>query len=168
MREFKPLDYKLLFELMKNSRRSDRTLAKALNSSQPTITRRRVKLEKDFIDGYTAIPKWEKLGYTILAITFVKTKQALGLKERYEAAHKRGIKWLIKQSCIIMSGGCRGMGMDAFMISVHKSYEDFDRFMFEHKREMGDLVEDIQTAIVNLGGDAILKPLHLKYLAEAK
>jgi len=157
-----------LLELMKNSRRSDRTLAKALNSSQPTITRRRAKLEKDFIDGYTAIPKWAKLGYNILAITFVKSKQAFGLKERYEAAHKKGTKWLMKQSCIIMSGGCRGMGMDGFLISVHKSYEDFDRFMFDHKREMGDLVEDVQTVIVNLGGDAILKPLHLKYLAEQR
>ena len=168
MRELNSLDYRLLLELMKNSRRSDRTLAKALNSSQPTITRRRAKLEKDFIDGYTAIPKWAKLGYNILAITFVKSKQAFGLKERHEAAHKKGTKWLMKQSCIIMSGGCRGMGMDGFLISVHKSYEDFDRFMFDHKREMGDLVEDIQTAIVNLGGDAILKPLHLKYLVEAK
>jgi len=59
-------------------------------------------------------------------------------------------------------------GMDGFLISVHKDYLDFDKFMFDHKREMGDLVEDIQTAIVNLGGDAILKPLHLKYLVEAK
>jgi len=168
MRELNPLDYKLLFELMKNSRRSDRTLAKVLNSSQPTITRRRTKLEKDVIDGYTTIPKWEKLGYNILAITFVKTKYALGLKESYEAAHKKGIKWLMKQSCIIMSGGCRGMGMDGFLISVHKSYEDFDRFMFTHKREMGDFVEDVQTVFVNLGGGAILKPLHLKYLAEER
>jgi len=168
MGELKPLDYKLLFELMKNSRRSDRTLAKVLNSSQPTITRRRAKLEKGFLDGYTAVPKWARLGYTILAITFVKSKQALGLRERYEAAHKRGIEWLMKQSCVIMSGGCRGMGMDAFLISVHRDYSDFDRFMFEHKREMGDLVEDIQTVIVNLGGDAILKPLHLKYLTEER
>ena len=168
MRELNPLDYKLLFELMKNARRSDRTLAKVLKSSQPTITRRRTKLESDFLDGYTAIPKWEKLGYTILAITFVKSKQALGLKERYEAAHKKGTKWLMKQSCIIMSGGCRGMGIDGFLISVHKDYEDFDRFMFTHKREMGDVEEDVQTVIVNLGGGAILKPLHLKYLAEER
>lgn len=166
MGQLKPLDYKLLFELMKDSRRSDRTLAKVLNSSQPTVTRRRAKLEKDFLDGYTAIPKWEKLGYTILAITFVKSKQALGLRDRYKAAHKRGIEWLMKQSCIIMSGGCRGMGMDGFLISVHKDYSDFDKFMFDQKREMGDLVEDTQTAIVNLSGDTILKPLHLKYLAE--
>ena len=60
------------------------------------------------------------------------------------------------------------MGMDGFLISVHKSYSDFDKFMFDHKREMGWSVDNVQTVIVNLGGSAILKPLHLKYLAETK
>lgn len=168
MRQLRELDYKLLFELMKNSKRSDRQLAKILGSSQPTITRARVFLERELIDGYTAIPRWEKLGYTVLAITFVKSKQAFGMEERYEAAHKKGIKWLMQHPNVIMGGGCRGMGMDGFFISVHKSYSDFDKFMFDHKREMGEFVEDVQTAIVNLDGSAILKPLHLKYLAEAK
>ena len=63
-------------------------------------------------------------------------------------------------------GGCRGMGVSALMMSVHKSYSDFDKFMSEHKRELGDMFTDIQTAIVNLGGSEILKPLHLKYLAD--
>ena len=168
MRKLRELDYKLLSELMKNAKRSDRQIAKVLKSSQPTITRTRVFLEKELIDGYTIIPKWEKLGYNILAITFVKTKQALGIEERYEAAHKKGTKWLMKQPNIIMSGGCRGMGMDGFLMSVHKSYSDFDEFMFNHKRELGELVDDIQTVIVNLGGSAILKPLHFKYLAKTK
>ena len=168
MRKLRELDYKLLSELMKNAKRSDRQIAKVLKSSQPTITRTRAFLEKELIDGYTIIPKWEKLGYNILAITFVKTKQALGIKERYEAAHKKGTKWLMKQPNIIMSGGCRGMGMDGFLMSVHKSYSDFDEFMFNHKRELGELVDDIQTVIVNLGGSAILKPLHFKYLAKTK
>jgi DNA-binding Lrp family transcriptional regulator len=66
MKELKPLDYKLLSELIKNSRRSDRELAKAIGVSQPTITRRRALIEKELIDGYTAIPKWEKLGYELL------------------------------------------------------------------------------------------------------
>jgi len=153
---------------MKNSKRSDRQLAKTLETSQPTITRSRALLERELIDGYTVIPRWEKLGYTILAITFVKTKQALGMEERYEAAHKKGTKWLMKQPNVIMSGGCRGMGMDGFLISVHKSYSDFDKFMFDYKREMGELVNDVQTAIVHLGESAILKSLHLKYLAETE
>ncbi|MCK4435809.1 Lrp/AsnC family transcriptional regulator [Candidatus Bathyarchaeota archaeon] len=168
MAKLKDIDYKILAELMKNSKMSDRKLAKILGVSQPTVTRRRARIERDLIDGYTAVPKWEKLGYEILAFTFVKTKQTLGLKEKYKAAHERGTKWLMNHANVIMSGGCRGMSVNGFMISVHKSYSDFDSFMAKHKRELGDTFTDVQTVLVNLGGSQILKPLHFKYLAEAE
>ena len=166
MAPLKDIDFKILAELMKNSKMSDRKVAKILGVSQPTVTRRRARIERDLIDGYTAIPKWEKLGYEILAFTFVKTKQTLGLKEKYKAAHERGTKWLMNHANVIMSGGCRGMNVNGFMISLHKSYSDFDSFMAKHKRELGDTFTDVQTVLVNLGGSQILKPLHFKYLAE--
>jgi DNA-binding Lrp family transcriptional regulator len=83
MKELKPLDYRLISELIKNSRRSDRELAKALHVSQPTVTRRRALIEKELIDGYTTIPKWEKLGYELFAITFVKIKSFIASKEKH-------------------------------------------------------------------------------------
>ena len=168
MRKLKPLDYKILFELMKNAKRSDRQLAKLLRVSQPTVSRRRAFIEKELIDGYTAVPKWKKLGYEILAITLIKTKSGLASKEKYAAVRKRGLEWLMKQPNIIMSGGCRGMGISAFMISVHKSYSDYDEFMYRYRLELADTVDDLQTVIVNLAGRELLKPLHLKYLAETK
>ena len=168
MRKLKPLDYKILFELMKNAKRSDRQLAKLMGVSQPTVSRRRAFVEKELIDGYTAVPKWEKLGYEILAITLIKTKSSLASKEKYVAVRKRGLEWLMKQPNIIMSGGCRGMGVSAFMISVHKNYSDYDEFMYKYRLELADTVEDLQTVIVNLAGREILKPLNLKYLAETE
>ncbi len=61
---------------MKNSHRSDRELAKAMGISQPTITRIRRKLEKEgYIKEYTIIPDFNKLGYEILAFTFIKLGQ---------------------------------------------------------------------------------------------
>lgn len=166
MAKLKDIDYRILAELMKNSKMSDRKLAKILGVSQPTVTRRRARMERDLIDGYTAIPKWEKLGYGIIAFTFVKTVQSLGTKEKYKPAMSRGKEWLMKHPNIIMSGGCRGMGVSGFIMSVHKSYSDLDDFLADHKRELGDMFTDIQTVLVNLGGSQILKPLHLKYLAE--
>ena len=65
MKELKPLDYQLLFELMKDSHRSDRQLAKALGISQPTVTRRRAMLEDSTIEGYTVIPKFGQIGFEI-------------------------------------------------------------------------------------------------------
>jgi DNA-binding Lrp family transcriptional regulator len=168
MANLKDLDYKILFELMSNSKMSDRKLAKKLQVSQPTITRRRARIEQELIDGYTAVPKWQKLGYEILAFTFVKTVQDLGTKAKYKAATKRGTEWLMKHPNVLMSGGCRGMSMSGFILSVHKGYSDLDSFLADHKRELGDMFTEIQTILVNLGGSQILKPLHFKYLAETE
>lgn len=164
MKELTSFDYKLLQELIKNSRRSDRQLAKVLGSSQPTVTRRRSSLEKEVIESYTAIPRWEKLGYELFAITFVKIKAVIASKEKYDETRKKGLEWLMKQPCIIMSGSCRGMGVDSFMISIHKSYKDYDDFMREHRLELGDFVEDVQSALVNLAGKEIVKTLSFRCL----
>jgi DNA-binding Lrp family transcriptional regulator len=168
MKELKSLDYKLLSELIKNSRRSDRELAKAIGVSQPTITRRRAMLEKELIEGYTAIPKWEKLGYELFAITFVKIRAAIASEEKYDETRKKGFGWVAKQPCIIMSGACRGMGVDSFMISIHKSYKDYDEFLRNHRLKLGDFVEDVQSILVNLGGKEISKPLSFAFLFKAE
>jgi len=56
----------LLYELMKNSKRSDRELAKVVKVSQPTITRMRKNLEKKgYIREYTIVPAVEKLGFEL-------------------------------------------------------------------------------------------------------
>jgi DNA-binding Lrp family transcriptional regulator len=168
MMKLKPLDYQLLYELMKDAKRSDRQLAKVLGVSQPTVTRKRAFLEKELIDGYTAIPKWDKLGYEIFAITLVKIKSAIAARDEYEATRKKGTEWLMNQPNIIMSGACRGMGVDSFMISLHKTYADYDDFMRDSRLGLGEFIDDVQSVLVNLGGKELLKPFHLKYLARAK
>ena len=67
-----------MIELLKNSKESDRKLARKLGVSQPTITRTRNKLEREgFIRSYTIFPNWRKLGFEILALTFVKMDPAV-------------------------------------------------------------------------------------------
>jgi DNA-binding Lrp family transcriptional regulator len=168
LEKLKSIDQKILSGLMKNSKISDRQLAKEIGVSQPTVTRRRARLEKKAIDGYTLVPKWTEMGFEILAITMVKSYPSAGLRGNVEANIGKAVKWMKGQPSVILASGCRGMNRSGVMISVHKSYADFDRFMSEHKRELGDLFSEIDTAIVNLGGGEVIKPLHLKYLAEAK
>ena len=168
MKELKSLDFRLLSELIRNSRRSDRELAKVLHVSQPTVTRRRALVEKELIDGYTAIPRWEKLGYELFAITFVKIRSVIASKEKYSETRKKGLEWMTKQPCIIMSGACRGMGVDSFMISIHKSYKDYDEFLRSHRLELGEFAEDVQSILVNLGGKESMKPLGFRCLFEAE
>lgn len=153
---------------MRNSKISDRQMAKKLGVSQPTITRRRNRLEKEVIDGYTAIPQWKKLGYEILAITLVKATLKLGSENKVSEAIKKSQNWLKKHPNVIFGAECRGMGMTGVMFSLHKNYTAFDSFMANHRLQLGHLMEDIQTIIVNLTGETIHRSLHLKYLAEAQ
>ena len=168
MEKLKDIDYRILFELMRNSKISDRQLARKIGVSQPTVTRRRARLEKEVIDDYTAIPKWGKLGYEILAITFVNTKSAVATKEMYDSVRKRAQKWLDNQSNVILATACRGMGVDSFMISIHRTYADYDDFLRLHRLDMGDLVENVESVIVNLAGKEVVRPLSFKYLAQAE
>jgi DNA-binding Lrp family transcriptional regulator len=168
MEKLKSVDYKILFALMKNSKITDRKLAKQIGVSQPTVTRRRARLEKEVIDCYTAIPKWEKLGYEILAVTLVKTPSRLGTDEMVKESLEKSIKWLEKQPNVIFGAGCRGMGVSGIMFSVHRSYAELDEFLTNHRMQLGHLLEEVNTVIVNLTGKAVYRPLSLKYLAEAE
>jgi len=167
MRKPKDIDYRIISELLKNSKVSDRSLAHKLGVSQPTVSRRRMMLEKTAIDNYTLVPKWDKLGYEIFAINFVKIKLNIATEESYKSVRERGMKWLMKQPNIIMAGASRGMGMDAFNISLHKSYADYDQWFRTFRGEWGDLVDDIQSVLINLRGEEIIKPLNFKYISEA-
>ena len=44
MSAIRDVEWKLISELIKNSRKSDRALAKAIGASQPTVSRLRSKL----------------------------------------------------------------------------------------------------------------------------
>jgi DNA-binding Lrp family transcriptional regulator len=72
MIKLKSIDYEIISELIKNSRLSDRQVAKKLGTSQPTVTRRRTQLEKEGMLDYTGVPDLKKLGFEILAFTFGK------------------------------------------------------------------------------------------------
>jgi DNA-binding Lrp family transcriptional regulator len=168
MSDLKPLNRRLLFELMKNSRRSDRELAKVLKVSQPTITRKRTLIEKEFIDSFTAIPKWSKIGYTLFVVTTVKIKTNIASKEKYDAVRKRALSWLATQPNILMCAGSRGGGVDSLMISIHKDYSDFDKFIHNYKLELGDWIDDSQSIIVNLAGEEVTKNFTFRDLAVAE
>jgi DNA-binding Lrp family transcriptional regulator len=67
----KDAQLKLIDELIKDSRRSGRELADRIGVSQPTATRLRTKLENSgFIQEFTAIPNFRKIGYELLVFTF--------------------------------------------------------------------------------------------------
>jgi len=154
---------KLLLELMKDSKRSDREIAKVLGVSQPTVSRMRSRLVKEgVIKEFTAIPDFVKLGFEIMAISCIKTKIAL-ITELEEKAEK----WWKKYPNVIFVSRAQGMGKDGVLISLHKSYTDYSNFLAEGLREWGDAVEGYDSMLIDLKG-RIVKPLSLAYLSELK
>jgi len=155
----KKISMKILSELLKDSHRSDRELARVLKTSQPTVTRRRNELLKNgLIKEFTIIPNFKELGFEIVAITCFKAKRKRELAET-------AIKVTMSIPNIIFAARAEGMGKNAVVISLHKSYSDYSNFINNLTYEYTDAIEDFDTMLISLGG-LIAKPLSLKYLAE--
>ncbi len=166
MPNLKPLDYQILSDLLRNSDISDRKLAKKLGKSQPTITRRRSRLEKTMIDGYTIVPRLKEMGFEIIAITFIAGKRNQLTGSRFEQAQERAKAWHAKHPNVIFAAAGQGMGWSGVVVSIHTSYSDYVRFKNEHDSEFGDVLNDTQSFLVDLNPKTTLKPFHVKYLAD--
>lgn len=127
---------RLLYELIKNSRRSDRDLAKVLRFSQPTVTRTRRKLEDEkYVLQYTAVPDFTKLGFELAAFTFMQWLP--------EAKAESPFKWLEKDPRAIFVAEGNGLdGKDSVVVTVHKNYSDYSKFI-------ADLREKAKTHTAN-------------------
>jgi len=149
----------LLLELLKDSKRSDRELAKVLGVSQPTVSRMRSRLVKEgIIQDFTVIPDFVRMGYEIMAINCFKSKSSKEIAERAK-------KWIMSKPNIIFAAAAQGMGKNGIMISLHRDYTDFSNFLVEVMAEDETVMKEYDTMLISLKG-RIVKPLSLKYLAE--
>jgi len=116
--KIKDAELKLVSELMKNSRRSGRELAKTIGVSQPTVSRMIKKLESEgVIKEYSLVPDFHKLGFEILALTFLDINDEPTFdKLQNVVTCERGLG--LENSCVL--------------ISVH---EDFPSYL-EFKRQL--------------------------------
>jgi DNA-binding Lrp family transcriptional regulator len=148
---------KLLFELMKNAKRSDREIAKIIGVSQPTITRMRQRLEKTAIVDYTVIPDWKELGFEIMALTLIKAKATSQVTENAK-------NWAMSNANVIFAAGGEGMGMDYSVISFHTNFSNYSKFVDGLKEQLAEDLQDVQSFLMATGEERIVKPLSLKYL----
>ncbi len=163
----KDSERKLVSELIKNSRRSDRELAKAIGVSQPTIGRMLKKLAKvGAIREYTMIPDFRQLGYTLMAFTFVKLKSALR-PEQVEKARQVARESLTEapKELVFLERGI-GLGYNGLLITFHQDYSHYKEFR-KWLTEFDFLeISDLQGFIVNLDGTAHYRPLTFQTLAK--
>jgi len=153
---------RLVSELLKDSKRSDRDLAKILKVSQPTVTRMRHRLVREgVIREFTAVPDFAKLGYEIMAVTVAKARATLTPNEQ-----ERAKKLVLEEPRVIFVASAEGMGRNGVMISFHKDYADFCNFMSNLKFNSEGYMEEADSMLISLKSDMIVKPLSLSYLAK--
>lgn len=125
----KDLEIELISELMKNSRRSDRELAKALRVSQPTVSRAMERIKKKgLIREFTVIPDFQKLGYEIVAFTLIRTKGGLSTEE-LEKAREISLRDMEKKSppeIVLFERGLGG-GYTGIIVSFHHDYTEYTK-----------------------------------------
>jgi DNA-binding Lrp family transcriptional regulator len=152
---------------MKNSKVSDRELARRTGVSQPTVSRRRAFLEEELSLHYTVIPDFAKLGMEIMLFHFVQWKssanEALGKMKDYD---KRVDEFLSDHPNIVFISGGQGCGMSRIVISIHKDYSEYVAFKNEFDEKWGQHAAKQDTFIVSLKSDQVKRPLSLRYLAD--
>lgn len=122
----KEIELKLLSELMKNSWRSDRELARALGVSQPTVTRLRDRLGKQgYIKEYTMMPDFRKLGFEIMAITFSRFLKEPTEEELMEVRKVSNELEGKSPVAVLLAARGMGLGFSRVFISFHENYSSY-------------------------------------------
>jgi DNA-binding Lrp family transcriptional regulator len=161
----KDVELRVIRELIRDCRRSDRELAKPAGVSQPTVSRIRPRLEKEGVLDYTAVPNLAKLGFEILAFTFAKLKHPL-TPEDLEKARKDVHGVLNKENASVILG-MSGMGCDAdrVLVSFHEHYSAYLSFIRFIKSQSLVEIDGAKNFIVNLLGEKHFLPLNFTGIA---
>ena len=169
----KDVELKVVIELMKNSHRSDRELARAVGVSQPTLSRTRKKLEDHgMIKEYTIIPDYPQLGLTLMSMTFTKMKGPLS-NEILEDLKKRARNTISGYpSALILGNTGMGCNADYVAIAFHRDYSEYTEFMSDINEYPNVNIDETKSFIIDLTEKDQMQPLsfsHLAgYLAKAK
>lgn len=156
---------RLVSEMLKNSKKSDRELANILGVSQPTVSRTRARIEKEYIKTYTIIPDFKKLGYQIMAFSLAKTK-TYPETSKFENIMQNSKDWVSKHPNVIFASDGEGFGKDLVIISFHKDYSAYSTFMRSFAIDLGNSLDNFESFLVSIGSDYTLRNFDLKYLAE--
>jgi DNA-binding Lrp family transcriptional regulator len=166
-RRFKDVELRLIAELMKNSRRSDRELARAVGASQPTVSRLIRKLEKEgVVKEYTMIPDFKQLGYEIMAFQF------LGKPETHDDAKRevlrKGAMELEKktpQANIMVVDG-QGLGKGRVVINLYRDYGEYVKGLETIKSLPNVEADAMDGFLVDLSDEKQFRIISMKALAQ--
>ena len=150
-KQLKEIELGVIAELMKNSRRSDRELAKALHTSQPTVGRIIKRLEKmGIIKEYTMIPDFSKLGYKIMGITQMKVEEVNKgqFEEMVDTEVRPFEKEMVFANLLAVVGA--DAGKNRAFVTLYKDYSAYAEAMKIVKQVSFSRGEDVESFLVDL------------------
>jgi DNA-binding Lrp family transcriptional regulator len=162
----KDVELKIVSELIKNSRRSDRELAKIIGVSQPTVTRTRTRLEKEgYIKEYTMIPDFGRLGYNIMAVLFFGKQETM--KEEERLALQKAASEMEKKNphpAIIVVNGI-GLKKGRMILIFYKNYSSYSEDLRVIKNLPHVDSGEVESFLVDLSDYRNFRTLSMKELA---
>ena len=163
----KDVEKKLIAELMRNARRSDRELSKVIGVSQPTVSRIVKRLEKEGrIKEYTMIPDFQKLGYELVALTFLKLDKTLTQEEIEKARETTRERLKQTRFPIIMLERGMGLGYDGVLVSLYDNYISYTEHMNILRTYPFLELGHMESFIISLNAKTRCRPLTLKIVAD--
>jgi DNA-binding Lrp family transcriptional regulator len=136
------VEIRIIAELMKNSRRSDREIAKLVGVSQPTVSRTIKKLEEEgIIEEYNMIPNFKRRGYQIMGVSFYGRGEPVKEEDRAELV-KAAEELESKNSyaCLMAVNGI-GLGKSRLYITFYKDYSEYTKAL-EAARSLAHLTPE--------------------------
>jgi DNA-binding Lrp family transcriptional regulator len=132
----------VLFQLLRNSKLSDREMAKRLNTSQSTITRTRHRLENKYIKSYTIVPNLAELDVSLIAFTLLSTTNPAA------DTMKKVNEFIEKQPNIVFVGHGEGMEKTGIFISFHRNFTEYTEFMQKTRLICKGFGENVESFLV--------------------
>lgn len=166
MTKLKDVEVRIISELMKNSRRSDRELARAVGVSQPTCGRVRKKLEKEgVIKEYTMIPDFRRLGYHMMGVTFIKKEETAKKDEKTEL--RKAVAEVEKKNpfASLMAVNGMGLGRGRMFMALYRSYGRYAEAMQLTKSLPHVDAEGVESFLVDLNDESNYRMLTLQQVA---
>lgn len=145
----------------------NRELARSPGVSQPTVSRIIKKLEsKGIIKECTMLPDFQKLGYTLMAFTFVALRGGLKPEEIEDARRIASEDMKYCPTEIVLFERGLGHGFTGILVSFHKDYLSY--LTLRQKIREYSFLEQSETDgfLISLDDEIHYRPLTFATLAQ--
>jgi DNA-binding Lrp family transcriptional regulator len=131
------------------------------------VSRIRKRLEKEgFIKEYTIIPDFPKIGYKLMALTFLRLGKFYGPEEIKEIRNKIREKLKTAPNEIVQFQKGTGLDYHGVIVSFHKDYAESRRFVDWIRTLNFVELDDMNQFIIRLDDEVQFRPLTFKTLAK--